>query len=75
MSRKKMRIDLDKILDEVENMSEQEIRDIFRIANLIYDSLDVPLVLVNDKEIKSNTLLVAMYLVGKEFGKAEQLEK
>lgn len=75
MSRKKMRIDLDKILDEVENMSEQEIRDIFRIANLIYDSLDVPLVLVNDKEIKSNTLLVAMYLVGKEFEKAEQLEK
>lgn len=75
MPGKKMRIDLDKLFDDMEHTSEQEIKKALAIAELIYNSLDIPFVLVNSETIKSNTLLIAMYCVGKEFGKAEQLEK
>lgn len=75
MPKNKIKIDLNKLLDDIENMKQQEIENIFNIANCVYDCLDVPVVLLNDKAIKSNTLLIAMYLVGKEFGKAEQTEK
>lgn len=75
MSKKKVKIDLDKLFNDIENMEQQEIESIFNIANCVYDCLDVPVVLINDKAIKSNTLLIAMYLVGKEFGKSEQLKK
>lgn len=75
MAKKKLKIDLNKLFDDIENMEQQEIESIFNIANCVYDCLDIPVVLLNDKAIKSNTLLIAMYLVGKEFGKAEQIQK
>lgn len=75
MPKSKITIDLNKLFDDIENMEQQELSKIFDIANCVYDFLDVPVVVLDDKSIKANTLIVAMYLVGKEFGKAEQLRK
>lgn len=68
---KEIRISIDKILDEAENIDQKELNQVFDVANCIYNYLDIPVVVLNNRQIKSNMLIVAMYLVGKEIGKAE----
>lgn len=68
---KETRINIDKILDEAENIDQKELDQVLDVANCIYNYLDIPVVVLNNRQIKSNLLIVAMYLVGKEIGKAE----
>lgn len=69
MAKKEIKIDLNKILNDVDNMPQSEVDLILDIADTIYSYLDVPVVMINEKEIKSNMLLIAMYLIGKEAGR------
>lgn len=66
---KEIKININKILDEVGNIGQEELNQVLDIANCIYNYLDIPIVVLNNKQIKSNLLIVAMYLVGKEIGK------
>lgn len=68
---KEIRINIDKILDEAENIDQKELDQVLDVANCIYNYLNIPVVVLNNRQIKSNLLIVAMYLVGKEIGKAE----
>ncbi len=67
---KEIKINIGKILDEAENIDQKELNQVLDIANCIYNYLDIPVVVLNNKQIKSNLLIVAMYLVGKQIGKA-----
>jgi len=68
---KEIRINIDKILDEAENIDQKELDQVLDVANCIYNYLDIPVVVLNNRQIKSNLLIVAMYLVGKEIGRTE----
>lgn len=72
MGKGKIKPNIDKLLDDMENMEQKEINQILDVANYIYSCLDVPIIVLNDDTIKTNTLIIAMYLVGREIGKAEQ---
>ena len=65
-------IDLNKLFDNIDNLTQRECEEIMDIANSVYAMLDIPVILLNDKKIKSNSMLIAMYLVGKEHGRVEQ---
>lgn len=67
-------IDLNKILKRIETMSQSELNSIIDLANNVYGIIDVPIVLLNNAQIKSNTLIIAMFLIGKEIGKAENAD-
>lgn len=66
MKAKHYNIDIDNILQQVQNLPPSELERITSIANIVYAGLDIPIVVLNSKEIKSNILIAAMYLIGKQ---------
>lgn len=67
-----LNIDVNKLLERIRNMEQEETNQILKMANYLYNCIDIPVIILDDEEIKLNTVLIAMYLVGKEIGKNEQ---
>lgn len=66
MSNKHFNIDIDDILQQVYDLPPSELERITSIANIVYAGLDIPIVVLNSREIKSNILIAAMYLIGRQ---------
>lgn len=66
MSNKHFNIDIDDILQQVYDLPPSELERINNLANFVYAGLDIPIVVLNSREIKSNILIVAMYLIGRQ---------
>lgn len=66
MSNKHFNIDIDDILQQVYDLPPSELERINNLANFVYAGLDIPIVVLNSREIKSNILIAAMYLIGRQ---------